>query len=537
MKRRALSLLLAALLLSGLLPAAQTVSAEGERAVWISNETAEMEYTYAAPRSEGVANAIARAYQLTDVTWTPLKNVPGICVADGVLQYQEYLAGVEYRGVPYSYGVSASTYLGLNVSLGTFLTALRNEKSVLYTKNLYTETNPKAVTYYGTVCSKFVQYALNIPGAYSAQEMLGIPGLEAVAAPGTYSLEELELGDVLLDPAHHAALCTAIRYATDGSVDAVEVSESVVPLARRLWWTPESYFDHFKKFYICHYNRIDETPPPESVTLAAESALMPRYGDGVNYSVSENGGVVDVLRPGYARAIVTRDGARVQELALNGASSFRFDRSEPGELTMWLETEDGTRSEPVHVCVESASIQVTDSSAFWKGELRVKCASSSGTPYYVQLGVAHRLFFPLEGAEEVTLRFDPEAVIRQRVRVAYRNAYGVYLSSWTDFDAPEPAPEELFPLEIETGGRAARAVLRNEAWKSASLYLVLTAYDGDGRFVAMKAVKGTLAPGDEIELSVKWEDGRNLAELRAFALTAGSHSPVRSCVRVSVPGA
>ena len=58
--KRTLSFILALVLLMGLVPSfSLPAHAEG------------VEYTHAVPESRAVANAIARAYQLTDVEWTP----------------------------------------------------------------------------------------------------------------------------------------------------------------------------------------------------------------------------------------------------------------------------------------------------------------------------------------------------------------------------------------------------------------------------------------------------------------------------------
>ena len=155
-------------------------------------------FTPALPESQGVQNAIDRAYSLTDVEWTPLEDVPGVKKIDGEFTVIYFKAGVTYKGIPYS-GVTANDcYVGLNVSLESFLSALENTNSVLYTENLHS-TNSKAATYFGTVCSKFAQYALDVPGSYNTNNVANIPGMDTVALPGKYTVDQIKLGDVILD--------------------------------------------------------------------------------------------------------------------------------------------------------------------------------------------------------------------------------------------------------------------------------------------------------------------------------------------------
>ena len=128
-------------------------------------------YVAAVPESQGVQNTIDRAYQLADLQWTPQGGiVPGVVSQSGKFSVISHEDGVTYQGVPYSGTTATDTYLGMNVSLESFLTALKNPNSVLYTENLHS-TNSKAASYYGTVCSKFVQYALDIPGSYNSQNV------------------------------------------------------------------------------------------------------------------------------------------------------------------------------------------------------------------------------------------------------------------------------------------------------------------------------------------------------------------------------
>ncbi len=392
-------------------------------------------FTHAVPESRGAANAIARAYALTDVEWTPKKDVPGVQKIDGAYTVVPFKAGVTYKGIPYSGVIATDTYVGLNVSLESFLTALENENSVLYTENLYS-TNPKSATYFGTVCSKFAQYVLDVPGSFNTNNVANIPGMETVAMPGEYTLEQVKLGDVILDVVYHTAVCTDLLYDAQGNVAYIEISEAVMPVVRRKLWTPEEFYAEFADYRLCRYAYLDSVPAVPSSQVRTSYALMPRLGDKYNYPVSTTKGVVDVLESGYSTAVILRDGAVAEEIALNGASSFSFDRTVPGKLEMYLVKADGSRSGSVYANVVASSVAVTNAENYANGQLTVSFSGSSGTPLYVQVGSGQSVFCSIEGKQDsAELSFAPARVSNQRIRVAYQNEYGIYLSDWVGFTA------------------------------------------------------------------------------------------------------
>ena len=102
----------------------------------------EVGYTHAPVKNQGIQNAIDRAYLLTDIEWSPLASVPGLQGNGKVISFEP---GNTYKGIPYSGTTAYDCYVGLNVSLESFLTALKNTNSVLYTENLQS-TNSKAAT-------------------------------------------------------------------------------------------------------------------------------------------------------------------------------------------------------------------------------------------------------------------------------------------------------------------------------------------------------------------------------------------------------
>ncbi len=383
-------------------------------------------YTHAKPKSDGVQNVIDRAYAFTDVEWTPLKDVPGY-------KGRIFEAGVTYKGIPYSAANASDGYIGMGVNLESFLTALKSENSVLYTENL-SSTNSKAATYYGTVCSKMVEYTLDIGGLYNTNNVVNIPGMQIVGFVINDFADEIQLGDVVVNVGKHTTICTDILYDKDGNVAYIEISEATIPVARRKYWNPDEFFDHFIEYWVCRYDYIDDVPKVPKTSLQDSYSLMPRLGDKYNYKQSATQkGVVDVLESGYYKAVVLRNGTKIDEIILDGATSFSFDRSVTGNLEMYLEKQDGQKSGSVYACVVDSSIVVQDCN-FDEGKMKVSVDGSSGSPLYVQVGEGHVVFCNIKGTEnEAEIAFESSKVSSKKVRVAYQNEYGTYFSNWVSF--------------------------------------------------------------------------------------------------------
>src|SRR5262245_33983913 len=88
--------------------------------------------------------AAEHAHNLSQIKWTPVAgSMPNR--SGGYFQQ-----GKQYTGVPYSSVRSVGRYIGFDISLRTFLAAVENPQSVLYTENLSGKV-PNAAPYYGTV--------------------------------------------------------------------------------------------------------------------------------------------------------------------------------------------------------------------------------------------------------------------------------------------------------------------------------------------------------------------------------------------------
>lgn len=163
--------------------------------------------------SVGVQNIVRRAYQMTNIQWTPVANVVGW--GSGLTYY----AGRTYTGLPYGQPVYAS-YVPWSTSLTQFISYVNDPGSKMYTS--YSSYNQRA-PYYSIDCSAFVSWAWNLN---SRQTTSSIHNFATTVSSTSYA--NMQVGDCLCKSGSHVVLVTDIVYNADGVISEVEISESTV---------------------------------------------------------------------------------------------------------------------------------------------------------------------------------------------------------------------------------------------------------------------------------------------------------------------
>jgi len=145
------------------------------------------------PENDKYQLYLERIKAQTNVVWTALSKIP----APHAKINEYYNGGTVNFGLPYSDVGEYSKYVCFDVSLRTFMTALLNPRSVMYTENASSEASSSkygityhnyenaAGPYYGSVCSGLTGYALGLPqiltsGLYGEGRISG----ESVIAKG-----------------------------------------------------------------------------------------------------------------------------------------------------------------------------------------------------------------------------------------------------------------------------------------------------------------------------------------------------------------
>ena len=191
------------------------------------------------PSSWGLANVLARAKHVTDIKWTPKGNIPKNDSA--------YYDLTEQKGLPYSSVRDQDKAISLDVSFKTFMTAVNDPGSVLYTRK---STVKNSAAYYGTVCSGLLNYALGIEldltnfflGEWDAFE--DVPMID------------LQKGDMLYTSGH-VALVIDIHRDTYGRIAMVEVTEEWPPVPRTNKYNWETFLSAFTGYKARRYKKLN----------------------------------------------------------------------------------------------------------------------------------------------------------------------------------------------------------------------------------------------------------------------------------------
>ena len=160
---------------------------------------------------------------MSRVRWRP--------VADGMPKRGgHFISGKEYTGVPYSSVKHVGRYIGFDIYLKTFLAAVENPKSVLYTENLYGKVS-NAECYYGKVCSSYTSYALQC-GIWYVSKVHGPHFREGVTIVDPQSAQAAHPSDIIYTPpakkngGSHVEMVTEVVRDEDGKVTHVRIEES-----------------------------------------------------------------------------------------------------------------------------------------------------------------------------------------------------------------------------------------------------------------------------------------------------------------------
>ncbi len=376
-------------------------------------------------KSEGVRNVLRRASQLANITWTPVLDIPG---NSGV-----YPAGIEVLGIPYSSTKQIDKYVGLDVSFHTFMTAVHNPRSVLYTENLsdapYFGSN--CASYYGTVCSSAVAYALNLDAPFSSSSY---PTLTCFYKIPNQNLESLEPGDVLQRPGH-VFMVYKVDKNDRGTVTNVSCFEAASRSARISTTSANSFMERLERegYVAYRYDEIDDVNQYESspyVAVGSESVSVVKYND----SLCPNRGDKSVYRAGEPVVINIFDDSYTS-LIVEGAEVFSFkidddikiDNLLPGLYEAYL-TDGIRKSSPISFFVAEPKVTVENN-----GQLHVAFSCEQGTPSYCVLCERDGSFKAIhvisgEDAEQGYIDIDPLDIGSYYCKVVFDTPYGTVIN-------------------------------------------------------------------------------------------------------------
>jgi hypothetical protein len=217
-------------------------------------------------------NAVHYARIMSRVNWMP--------VADGMPRRGgQFEVGKEYTGVPYSSVKAEGRYIGFDIFLKTFLAAVENPKSVLYTETLKGKVK-NAECYYGKVCSSYTSYALQC-GIWYVSRLHGPEHRDGIVQVESQAAQTARVGDVIFTPpasksgGSHIEIVTEITRDKDGRVTHVRIEESSPQTTRNTNRSAKAFNAHLgaRKRKLYRITDLDAWRGDNR----AESFLFPNY--------------------------------------------------------------------------------------------------------------------------------------------------------------------------------------------------------------------------------------------------------------------
>lgn len=257
---------------------------------------------------------IKRARQIACIQWTPNGTIPK---AGGA-----YPPNKVRTGIPYSSVKELDKFIGQEVSFTTFMSAVHNPRSVLYTENVsqppYSGVN--CSTYYGTVCSMAVNYALGID--YPIESSM-YPTLSLFEEVAQKSLTNALPGDIVWRKGHVFLLLDIVRLGKEITSVSVLESRNVTSIKT---YSYDALLSSIEKYDWVVYRfkylagSTNYKPIPFIINEGDEHCeynyneeLCVNRGDESSFREGENV-VIDVFSSAYDQALVYKDGVLFRTL-------------------------------------------------------------------------------------------------------------------------------------------------------------------------------------------------------------------------------
>ena len=301
------------------------------------------------PTTPGQWACLARASQMCDITYTPKADM----YSSGPDAWEFMEGGTEYKGIVYSSvrGLDWG-FVGFPVSMYSYLTALNNPKSVVYTKkyeDYFAAINgddPTGSVYanvynvYGTNCSEFASYCFDLPYLLTTVRLWNdFPDLvddngrndryfqdqyyntyrcgKCCDENGVVDTEALrtmlKLCDVMVCT-NHTVMVTGIRRDENGLVREVDITESTMPRIKRTTYSWTDFVGELIEgtypYQVFEYTKLQSVTFPENLHDIVYSDIVTNRGDKISIRPDMDI-ALNVLGTGYAGIVLFKDGVQI----------------------------------------------------------------------------------------------------------------------------------------------------------------------------------------------------------------------------------
>ena len=379
-------------------------------------------------RYSGEETALRRARQLVDLKWMPFLDVPSC--------YGVYSKEEEQCGVPYSLAYMTNTQLGTQVSIHTFMTALQNPYSVLYSENLrnYGGSTDSA-PFYGSTCSNSVMYVLGIEPPFYTRMFGSIPGMKKTK---DQSPESIELCDVLWKTGH-VMMVYEIERNAENSITKVRLFETTTYDAKDTWikdYSYDAFLSYWEKSKMVRYKYefLDRnTDYKASVFAPLEDELSfdyqynydicPTLGDRCSYLEGQDVQLA-VLSEYFPDIVVYKDGSLYERIKAERPKT-TLAHLPYGEYRVCM-AKDDYRSGFAHFEVINAESESSTDS-----RIRVHFSSKNASPRYISICDADRHpynFYEISAEGRTSNLFEIKRInstAATHYQVCFKGRYGV----------------------------------------------------------------------------------------------------------------
>ena len=301
---------------------------------------------------------------MSRVKWTPVAK--GMPKRGGF-----FVTGKEYTGVPYSSVKHVGRYIGFDIFLKTFLAAVENPRSVLYTENLKGKVS-NAECYYGKVCSSYTSYALQC-GIWYVSKQHG-PRFRDGVTLLPQSAQSARPGDVIYTPpakkngGSHVEMVTETVRDKAGTVTHVRIEESRPQTTSNTLRSAKAFNAHVsarnrelyritnldawrggnkaEAFLFPNYDDDSANPKINRVLLLDRGDWVPYHKD---QPVKFN--VMDRDRRGVRALVIKRGGRLVEAINLSRPGVVERTFTTCGDYTTYCRMEDGSLSQACEFAV------------------------------------------------------------------------------------------------------------------------------------------------------------------------------------------
>lgn len=260
--------------------------------------------------NNGVLSALCVTNQICDIEWTTTNTgMPN------ARESNPLPLGATVKGMPYSSASIEDGYIGIGISIYTFMSALYNPRSVLYTKQSKGYTG---YAYYGTVCTSLICAAWGLPCLITTVAFPKWDGVETV------DFADLEVGDMILSlDEGHAKMISGITRDSSGTITHIRTSESKYnDCITNSFQTYSSFVSNHSTYTGYRYKKINSVgsykPVPymhffdEPDGEIAYPDIMTCFGDKVTRKYGTDV-VIDVLdSTGYSEIQIYRNNALIE---------------------------------------------------------------------------------------------------------------------------------------------------------------------------------------------------------------------------------